>query len=398
MGEQLNHTNAEVFYVDFSAMSMAISKNRAIIRQLSNILWVNDWIESIPYLGLGYFDLIICTGVLHHMKDPSRGLRRLNEIQKEGGGAVIMMYGKYGRTGIYHMQDLMRLVNKHEKLLKAEVSNAKRIMDVIPSDAAFLQLTGDHKTMGDIGVYDIFLNKRDVCFEIVYLHKFVKNNGYSFVSFDDPKVRIDMNLNTHLITDSGAHNKDLTTRQAIAEILIGNLKMHSFYVSKRKWSKAMLNNPKMNVILNVIPLGLLDVIDDSNNYINIGNVSFICGSLEKRYFEDGNPKPGQIGSFYDHIATFCWPYTDIGSSLLKLIAYDKSAKASFDDIMKRYRRKYKSTYTYKDMYESFQNLYWYFELSGMIILKGQSISPYPKTEKPQVRLSLANRLVQRIPE
>ena len=72
-----------MFYVDFSAMSMVIAKKKAVIRRLANILWVNDWIESIPYLGMGNFDLIICTGVLHHMKNPGRGLRKLNEIQKE---------------------------------------------------------------------------------------------------------------------------------------------------------------------------------------------------------------------------------------------------------------------------------------------------------------------------
>ena len=77
--------------------------------------------------------------------------------------------------------------------------------------------------MGDIGIYDILLNKRDVCYEIVYLYEFVKNNGYSLVSFDGPKVRIDINLHSHLIENFGTHNEDLTIRQAIAEIIIGNL-------------------------------------------------------------------------------------------------------------------------------------------------------------------------------
>ena len=397
MGEQLNHTNAEVFYVDFSTTSMAISKKRAMIRQLNNILWVNDWIESIPYLGMGYFDLIICTGVLHHIKHPSRGLRRLNEIQKENGGAVLMVYGKYGRTGVYYMQELMRLINKHENILHIEVSNAKRIIDVIPTDAFFLQRTGDHETMGNIGIYDKFLNKRDVCFEIVYLYEFVKNNGYRFISFDGPKERINIDILARLITNSGVHNKDVNIRHAIAEILIGNSKTHSFYVSKQKKSKAVFSNPRINVILNVVPLGMIEVINDSDNYITIGNETFICANLEKRYFEDGIAKRGQIGIFYDHIALFCWPFTDIGNILLKLIANEKSSKSTFDTIIKRYDKKYKSKYTYKYMYQSFKNLYWYFESSGMLMLRAQSIYPYPKTEKSRVRLSLASRSVQNIP-
>ena len=52
MGEQLNHTNAEVFYLDFSRKSMKQTQKKTYLRQLTNIFWVNDWIESIAYLGM----------------------------------------------------------------------------------------------------------------------------------------------------------------------------------------------------------------------------------------------------------------------------------------------------------------------------------------------------------
>ena len=384
-------------YVDFSAMSMVIAKKKAVIRRLANILWVNDWIESIPYLGLGNFDLIICTGVLHHMKNPGRGLRKLNEIQKENGGAIIMLYGKYGRAGIYHMQELMRLVNKHEKFLPMEVSNTKRILNVIPIDAPFLQDTGDDRTtMGEIGIYDIFLNKRDICFTIAYLYEFVENNGYNFVSFDNPTERIHINLHARLITKFGIQKTDVNKRQAIAELLISNIKLHSFYVSKRKCSKAVVSNPTMNIMLNGLPSGLLDVMDDSNNYRTLGNETFIFSNLEKRYFADGNAKRGQIGRFYDHLAIFCWPFTDIGNFLLTSLANETLSKTTSNILIKRYQDKYKSKYAYKYTKKSFETLYWYFELSGMLMLRSKSISSYPKSEHSRVRLSLASRAANSI--
>ena len=52
---------------------MKIAKERAKIRQLDNIVWINDWIENIPQLGLGKFDFIECGGALHHLKDPLAG-------------------------------------------------------------------------------------------------------------------------------------------------------------------------------------------------------------------------------------------------------------------------------------------------------------------------------------
>ena len=40
VGEQLNHTNAEIIYLDFSSASMKIAKQRALNRKLSNIIWI----------------------------------------------------------------------------------------------------------------------------------------------------------------------------------------------------------------------------------------------------------------------------------------------------------------------------------------------------------------------
>ena len=56
----------------------------------------------------GHFDLIICVGVLHHLENPSDGLNKLNSVLKNDGFIFIMVYGKYGRTGIYQMQDLLK--------------------------------------------------------------------------------------------------------------------------------------------------------------------------------------------------------------------------------------------------------------------------------------------------
>ena len=111
MAEQLNHTNSEVVYFDFSKSSMSIAQLKVRWRGNLKIVWVIDWIESIPRLGLGYFDFTVSTGVLHHLKKPQHGLRVVNDAQTEYGGAEFMLYGKYGRTSIYQIQELMRIIN-----------------------------------------------------------------------------------------------------------------------------------------------------------------------------------------------------------------------------------------------------------------------------------------------
>ena len=69
--------------------------------------------ENLPQLGLQVedkFDLVSCQGVIHHMKIPLRGLNTLKDSIHDEGGMDLMLYGRYGRTGVEQMQLLMRLV------------------------------------------------------------------------------------------------------------------------------------------------------------------------------------------------------------------------------------------------------------------------------------------------
>ena len=62
MAEQLNHTDSETVYVDFSKASMLFAQARSMFRKTTAIVWVTDWIENIPKLGILAFDFAICTG------------------------------------------------------------------------------------------------------------------------------------------------------------------------------------------------------------------------------------------------------------------------------------------------------------------------------------------------
>ena len=68
VGEQLRHTDATVHCLDFSKTSLDIAKERAAIRKLTNVKFHHNRLEDIPWLGLGKFDLIESTGVLHHLR------------------------------------------------------------------------------------------------------------------------------------------------------------------------------------------------------------------------------------------------------------------------------------------------------------------------------------------
>lgn len=240
LAEQLNHTNAEIVYLDFSPASMKIAKGRAAIRNLKNIIFINDRIENIPNLDLGLFDLIDSYGVLHHLKHPQEALQILGNCLKEKGGMTIMMYAQYGRTGVYNMQTLQQLVNDEARSRKEEVSNAWKILEILPPTNLFKRtenIAPDHLRAGDAGLYDLLLHKQDQAYTLPDMMEMINMSGVHFVAFAEPVARLSMNYSwflkdKHLLETLGAF--PAIDQLAIGELISGNVMKHTFYISKEK--------------------------------------------------------------------------------------------------------------------------------------------------------------------
>ena len=151
-GEQLNDTNGEIVYMDFSFASMKITQRRAKARKLRNIIYVNSWIEGIRFYGLGQFKIVQCSGVLHHLKNPSLGLNILKDLSISNGGMDLMVYAQTGRTAIYMLQNLMRRINSKNDSINHQLQNTNKTLNSLPNHHWFKinTLVNDHED-GDIG-------------------------------------------------------------------------------------------------------------------------------------------------------------------------------------------------------------------------------------------------------
>ena len=171
LAEQLRATDAEIVHLDMSQASIALAQQRAQIRGLTNIRWVHDSLLNLPGLGLGRFDYINCSGVLHHLADPDLGLKALRSVLKTGGAMGLMVYASTGRTGVYQMQALMRLVNgaDGESLdEKRKIANTRDLLASLPPSNWFMrseELHNDHKA-GDAGIYDLLLHSQDRSYSV----------------------------------------------------------------------------------------------------------------------------------------------------------------------------------------------------------------------------------------
>lgn len=222
----------EVSHLDLSGPSQTIARKRAEIRGLTNIQFISGSLLECGDHAPGPWDYIDCCGVLHHLEDPDAGLAALANQLAPDGGLGIMVYGEYGRIGVYHMQDMLRLVAASDEMPDDQrVDMAKRLANAVPS-TAWLNRNGslrDHIGGGDPGVYDLFLHSRDRAYTVPQVVDWVKGADLKLITFIEP-FRYDPDW---LVRDPRVLKRleglDPIARASFAELFTGNIKKHIFY-------------------------------------------------------------------------------------------------------------------------------------------------------------------------
>lgn len=285
LAEQLRNTDSTIIHLDMSAASIAIAKERAAIRGLTNITFIQDSLLNLPQMNLEPFDYINCIGVLHHLPNPQTGLDALAEVLKDDGAMAIMVYGLYGRTGVYQMQELMRLVNSTTSSIADEVENCKYILQSLPDSNWFCRgedLHNDHQKMGDAGIYDLLLHKQDRAYTIPQFYDLLSNSSLTVRSLYAlfGQARYIYNpaswcRNPSLLETF--HNLPPQKQQAIAELMCGTMKTHTAFVSKRS-HPAKLPNLADETLIPFFSAQVLIQIPGLNTEINSNIRSIADGS------------------------------------------------------------------------------------------------------------------------
>jgi len=254
LAEQLRHTNAEVVYLDLSEASMATAQERAKLRGLTNITWNRGSILDIPTLDLGKFDYINCTGVLHHLENPRAGLKSLARILKPGGAMGLMLYGKYGRTGVYQIQELMREINGNGLDQATKVENTKTVLESLPPSHWQMRGRDRERFLGmhlqdDHDLYDLFLHSQDCAYSVPEVYDYVEEAGLRLNGFthfhSDPCELIKYNPRTYVKDQKLLEQiRSLPKRKqlSIAELLGTDISLHTFYVSFREDAEASVED------------------------------------------------------------------------------------------------------------------------------------------------------------
>lgn len=174
----LCQAGAQVVGIDVSSTSLDYTEQLKHKYDLTNLELQQLPIEDAALLDRR-FDLIVCTGVLHHLANPDAGLQALRSVLKPDGVINLMVYAPYGRTGVYMLQDYCRKLGVGNSL--KEINELATVVESLPPRHPLVVLLGGTRDASNAdALADALLNPRDRSYSVPQLFEFIERNGLRF--------------------------------------------------------------------------------------------------------------------------------------------------------------------------------------------------------------------------
>jgi SAM-dependent methyltransferase len=223
----LREPGARVTAIDVSDTSLRHTRDLQRKYNLENLELQKLPIEKVREMGRS-FDLVVCTGVLHHLQDPDAGLCALRDVLRLDGAMRLMVYARYGRAGIYMMQEYCRLL---------EVAATETDLQTL--GAALKALPADHPISGLLrrskdfwrpeAMADALLHPQDRAYTVPDVYSWLDRCGMSFGRWTEQAPYL---AQCGLLARSphGSRLAALPSRQqhAAVELFRGTMVSHSF--------------------------------------------------------------------------------------------------------------------------------------------------------------------------
>jgi tetratricopeptide (TPR) repeat protein/SAM-dependent methyltransferase len=176
--------HGRILAVDLSRASLAHAMRRCAELGLANLRFAQADILELAALR-ERFDLVECSGVLHHMRDPIAGWRVLLSLLEPGGFMKLGLYSELGRRNVVAAREVV-------KGLDAGAAR-RRILALAPDHPAraVVRLSDFYSASG---ARDLILHVQEHRFTIPQLASAIAGLGVEFLGFELPGRRLAMTL------------------------------------------------------------------------------------------------------------------------------------------------------------------------------------------------------------
>jgi SAM-dependent methyltransferase len=174
----LREPDARITGIDISDTSLRHTRELQRKYKLDNLELHRLPIERVREIGRS-FDLVVCTGVLHHLPDPDAGLQALRDVLRPTGAMRLMVYARYGRTGIYMMQEYCRLLEIGASA--TDLRTLRAALEALPAGHPISDLLRRSKDFWrPEAMADALLHPQDRAYTVPEIHDWLDRCGMSF--------------------------------------------------------------------------------------------------------------------------------------------------------------------------------------------------------------------------
>jgi 2-polyprenyl-3-methyl-5-hydroxy-6-metoxy-1,4-benzoquinol methylase len=174
-------TPLQVSAVDLSSSALAWGKMQAE-RLGSEINWQQGDLLEIDRLGLS-FDVIECSGVLHHMDNPLAGLKALTQVLKPGGLIKIALYSRTARLQISQLRQQLHPLPDNDQDLRTLRGDIVRQQD-LPQWQNIL-MSPDFYSLSTCR--DLLCHEQEWVFDIAAIEPWLEQAGLQWVGMLAPE-------------------------------------------------------------------------------------------------------------------------------------------------------------------------------------------------------------------
>lgn len=249
--------NAHVTGIDLSHASLVQTRRLKERHRLDNLELYALPVERASDLGCE-FDHVVCTGVLHHLPDPGRGLRALRDVLARDGAMHLMVYAPYGRSGVYMLQDYCRRLGIGTST--EEIHELAAMLGGLPDHHPLAPLLRNARDFQSAtGLADALLHPQDRAYSVPQLFDLLADCD---VAFGRWLRQAEYLPQCGLLAASPHHSRLARLPEqeqfAAAELFRGSMVHHSFVAYRGDCSDMQLPSFEGDAWLDYVPIRLPD--------------------------------------------------------------------------------------------------------------------------------------------
>lgn len=164
--------------IDLSAASLAYAEARAKEAGIANVTFEQRDLHDAAGLGRA-FDIVLSSGVLHHLADPEAGWAAIAAVLKPGGAMRLQLYSKAARAALQPALD--RIAPLTAQPMSDDL--LRTVRQWLGNDAS-VNRSPDFFTLG--GVHDLLLHAHEDSFDVPRIRAAIERLGLKLLRFELP--------------------------------------------------------------------------------------------------------------------------------------------------------------------------------------------------------------------